>query len=87
MINIVACLGTETPFGLVIGFINHLQVVTIFTYYAIARSHNFQSLHASLFTLSVIVFIPHFTFSQADLLYSSVDLVPLLIFSERLAFT
>jgi hypothetical protein len=33
------------------------------------------------------IFQSHFTSSQADLLYSFVDLVPLLIFSERLAFT
>jgi hypothetical protein len=62
-------------------------VVTTITFYSIARLHNFQSLDANLFSLSVIVFITHFTSSQADLLYSSVDMVPLFIFSERLTFT
>jgi hypothetical protein len=42
-------------FGLVIGFINDLQVVTSITYYTIAHLHNLQSLHANLLTLSAVV--------------------------------
>jgi hypothetical protein len=47
---------TGRPFGLVTGFINHLQVVTTITYYTIARLHNLQALHTSLLTLSAVVF-------------------------------
>jgi hypothetical protein len=43
-------------FGLVIGFIDHLQVVTTINYYAIAALHNLQSLHTNLFSLSALVF-------------------------------
>jgi hypothetical protein len=46
----------KTPFGLVIGFINHLQVVTTITYYTIARLHDLQSLHTNLLSLSAVVF-------------------------------
>jgi hypothetical protein len=46
----------KTGFGLVIGFINHLQVVTTINYYTISDLHNVQSLHANLFSLSALVF-------------------------------
>jgi hypothetical protein len=39
-------------FGLVIGFINHLHVVTTNNYYTIADLHNLQSLHTNLLSLS-----------------------------------
>jgi hypothetical protein len=32
-------------FGLVTGFINHLQVITTINYYTVADLHNLQSLH------------------------------------------
>jgi hypothetical protein len=37
-------------FGLVIGFINHFQVITTINYYTIAALHNLQSLHTNLFS-------------------------------------
>jgi hypothetical protein len=43
-------------FGLVIGFINNLQVVTTDNYYSIADLHNLESLHTNLFSLSALVF-------------------------------
>jgi hypothetical protein len=43
-------------FGLVIGFINHLQVVTANNYYTIADLHNLHSLHANLLSLFQLVF-------------------------------
>jgi hypothetical protein len=43
----------KTPFRLLIGFITILQVVTTITYYTVTYLH---SLHASLFSLSVVVF-------------------------------
>jgi hypothetical protein len=45
-------------FGLVIAFINNLQVVTTINYYTIAALHNVrvQSLHTNLFSLSALVF-------------------------------
>jgi hypothetical protein len=46
----------ETQFGLVIGFINNLQVVTTITYYTVTYLQNLHSLHANLFSLSVTVF-------------------------------
>jgi hypothetical protein len=48
---------TKTVFGLVIGFINHIQVVTTINYYTTAALHNLQSLHTNLFSLSVLVFM------------------------------
>jgi hypothetical protein len=42
--------------GLVIGFIDHLQVVTTIYYYIISALHNLQSLHINLFSLSALVF-------------------------------
>jgi hypothetical protein len=38
---------TKTGLGLVIGFIDHLQVVTTINYYTIAALHNLQSLHTN----------------------------------------
>jgi hypothetical protein len=43
----------ETPFGLLIGFINHLQVVTTINYNTVTH---LQSLHANLLSLCVVVF-------------------------------
>jgi hypothetical protein len=43
-------------FGLVIGFINNLQVVTTINYYTIADLHNVQSLHTNLFSPSALDF-------------------------------
>jgi hypothetical protein len=45
----------KTGFGLVIGFINNLQVVTAINYYTLADLHNVQSLHTNLFSLSALV--------------------------------
>jgi hypothetical protein len=49
----------DTHFGLLIGFINHIQVVTTVNYNIVTDLHNLHSLHASLFSLSAIVFITH----------------------------
>jgi hypothetical protein len=38
----------ETPLGLVIGFINHSQVVTTFTYYTVTHLHSLQSVHSNI---------------------------------------
>jgi hypothetical protein len=51
--NVFALL--ETPFGLVIGFIKNILVVTTISYYTIARLHNLQSLHSNLLSLSALV--------------------------------
>jgi hypothetical protein len=48
--------GLKTGFGLVIGCINHLQVVTTINYYTIAHSQNLQSLHTNLLSLFPLVF-------------------------------
>jgi hypothetical protein len=85
--------------GLVIRFINNLQVVTTNNYYTLADLHNLRSLHTNLFSLSPLVFMDkglpkshtpnttalqhtevfksHVKSSQANLLYSSVLLVPI----------
>jgi hypothetical protein len=47
---------TRRGFGLVIGFINNLQVITTINYYTIAALHDVQSLHTNLFSLSALVF-------------------------------
>jgi hypothetical protein len=44
-------LVTETGFGLVIGFINRLQVVTTITYNTVPGFHNLQSLYCNLLSL------------------------------------
>jgi hypothetical protein len=44
-------------FGLVIGFINNLQVVATINFYAVATLHDLQSLHTNLFSLSALVFM------------------------------
>jgi hypothetical protein len=55
--HIVMChTVTKELFGLVIGFINHLLVVTTINYYTIAALHNLQSLHINIFSLSALVF-------------------------------
>jgi hypothetical protein len=46
----------ETGFGLVIGFINNLQVVTTINYNTIADLLNLQSLHTNFFSLAPLVF-------------------------------
>jgi hypothetical protein len=45
--------STGTPFGLVIGFMNNLQVLTTINYNTVTH---LQSLHSNLFTLSAAVF-------------------------------
>jgi hypothetical protein len=47
----------KTGFGLVIGFVNNLQVVTTINFYTIAALHSLQSLHTNLFSLSALVFM------------------------------
>jgi hypothetical protein len=47
-------------FGLVTGFVNHLQVVTTNNYYTIADLHNLQSLHTDLLILFLLIFAIHF---------------------------
>jgi hypothetical protein len=51
---------TETGFGLVIGFINRLQVVTIITYNTVRDLHNLQSLNYNLLGLFPLVFTIRF---------------------------
>jgi hypothetical protein len=48
--------ATKDGFGLVIGCINNLQVITTINYYTIAALHNLQSLHTNLFSLPTLVF-------------------------------
>jgi hypothetical protein len=50
------CRVTETGFGLVIGFINHSQVVTTNNYNTVPDLHNLQSLHYNLLSLFPLVF-------------------------------
>jgi hypothetical protein len=52
---VVACLATETRFGLVIGFINKPQVVTTITYDTVTGLGDLQSLHANLLSISAVV--------------------------------
>jgi hypothetical protein len=53
-------LWLKTGFELVIGFINHRQVVTTNNYYSIADLDNLQSLHTNLLSLFPIVFTIRF---------------------------
>jgi hypothetical protein len=56
-VSIVTRLGRlETPFGLVIGFINNPQVVTTITYNTVTHLRSLQSLHANLLSLPSVVF-------------------------------
>jgi hypothetical protein len=50
----------NTGFGLLIGFINYLQVVTTINYYSTADLHNLQSLHNNILSLFPLVFIIRF---------------------------
>jgi hypothetical protein len=52
-------LVTEMWFGLVIGFINSLQVATTITYNTVPELHNLQSLHYNL-SLFPLVFTIRF---------------------------
>jgi hypothetical protein len=47
-------------FGLVIRFINNLQVVTTNNYYTLTDLHNLQSLHINLLSLFPLVFTIRF---------------------------
>jgi hypothetical protein len=47
---------TETGFGLVIGFINRLQVATTITYETVPDLHNLQALCYNLLSLFPLVF-------------------------------
>jgi hypothetical protein len=53
-------LVTETEFGLVIGFINSLQLVTTNNYNTVPDLHNLQSLHSNLLRLFPLVFTIRF---------------------------
>jgi hypothetical protein len=54
--SIVTCHSwPKLGFGLVIGFINHLQVITTINYYTITALLNVESLHINLFSLSALV--------------------------------
>jgi hypothetical protein len=46
----------RSGFGLLLEFINNIQAVTAIDYYTIAASHNVQTLHTNLFSLSALVF-------------------------------
>jgi hypothetical protein len=46
----------KTPFRLLIGFINHVQVVSTITYNTVTYFHNLHSLPANHFTLPAVVF-------------------------------
>jgi hypothetical protein len=53
-------LVTATGFGLVIGFINSLQLVTTNNYNTVPDLHNLQSLHFNLLSLFPLVFTIRF---------------------------
>jgi hypothetical protein len=53
-------LVTKGWFRMVIGFIDHLQVVTTNTYYTIADLHSPKSLHTNLLSLFPPVFTIRF---------------------------
>jgi hypothetical protein len=46
----------RTPFGLLIDFINHVQVVTTINCNTVTHLRNLISLHANLLSLPVVVF-------------------------------
>jgi hypothetical protein len=46
--------STETPFGFLIGFIDHLQVVTAINYSTVTHLHNLHLLHANISILSAV---------------------------------
>jgi hypothetical protein len=50
----------KTGFVLVIGLINHLQIVSTMNYYTIADLHSVQSLHNNLLSLFQLVFTIRF---------------------------
>jgi hypothetical protein len=77
-LHIVTCYATETPFGLLIGFINNLKVVTTINCYAVTQLtiitrqsfHSFRVFsHTESYT-SDKAFNSHNKVSQTDLLYS-----------------
>jgi hypothetical protein len=53
-------LVTATEFGLVIGFINHSQVVNTINYNTLLDLHNLQSLHYNLLSIFLLVFTIRF---------------------------
>jgi hypothetical protein len=57
---LLRALVTKMGFVLVIGFINHFQLVATNNYYAIADLHSLQSLHNNLLSLFPLVFTIHF---------------------------
>jgi hypothetical protein len=63
-------LVTETGFGLVIGFINHSEVVTTINYNTVTNFHSTSTPHQS---------------SQSDLLFSSVPQVSIRCYSRASA--
>jgi hypothetical protein len=44
-------MSLKTPFGLLIGFITILQVVTSITFYTVTRLHSLQSVHSNILIL------------------------------------
>jgi hypothetical protein len=58
--NNVTCIRDWTGLGLVIGFINRLQVATTITYNTVSDLHNLQILHYNLLSLFPLVFTIRF---------------------------
>jgi hypothetical protein len=71
------CSATGTPFGLVIGFINNLQVLTTITYYTIARLHTLQPLCTNLLTFSAVVFTYSVSLNQTLQIKPSIHTISL----------